>query len=134
MRAWRAHHKQSRVYKQKMQEKFVQMQSRVLISSLSSLYTTGFYFFPGRDLQLGILSQEDGKGLAMCLRRQLELSVVWLASCIVLGFCHQEYHQADLVTCGKKRLVHRNCCNVGLWVIFLLLSFWLSIWALKYAG
>lgn len=44
MWAWRAHHRQSRVYKQKMQEKFVQMQSRVLISSLSSLYATRFFF------------------------------------------------------------------------------------------
>lgn len=88
-----------------MQEKFVQMQTRVLISSLSSLYAWQvdriFFFFPGRDLQLGILSQENGKGLAMCSRRELLLSAVWLASCIVSGFRHQEYNQADLVTCGK---------------------------------
>lgn len=83
-----------------MREKFVEVQTRILISSFPFLYVCQVYwiFFPGRDLQLGILSQKNSKDLARCLSRQLMLSAAWLASCIMLEFGLQEYNQADLVT------------------------------------
>lgn len=55
-------------------------------------------FFPGKGLQLGILSQGNRKGVAMCLSRQLVLCAASVACSAVLESGHWRCNGADLVT------------------------------------
>lgn len=103
IRAWRVHHKHSSVCDWEMQDKLVWIQTSLYFFTPSSVCLPGLqdYFFPGKGLQLGILSQGNRKGVAVCLSRQLVLCAASVACSAVLESGHWRCNGADLVTWGE---------------------------------
>lgn len=91
--------KHSSVSDREMQDKLVWIQTSLYFFTPSYVLarSTGL-FFPGKGLQLGILSQGNRKGVAMCLSRQLVLCAASVACSVVLESGSWGNNEADLVT------------------------------------